>query len=92
MLKDLLIPRDFFDKVNEKTGKDYWYFAEQYFYTPLQPELKYYQTDTDFYFKWNNVNDNFSMPLDLLVNGSKKEYILPKIINQYLAKSIVKLK
>ena len=64
--------RDFFDKVNEKTEKDYWYFAEQYFYTPLQPELKYYQTDTDFYFKWDNVNENFSMPLDLLVNGSKK--------------------
>jgi len=64
--------RDFFDKVNEKTGKDYWYFAEQYLYTPLQPELKYYQTDKDFYFKWDNVNENFSMPLDLLVNGSKK--------------------
>ena len=26
---------DFFDKVKEKTGNDYWYFAEQYFYLSL---------------------------------------------------------
>ena len=35
--------KDFFNKVNEKTGVDYWYFAEQYFYTPNQPELEFYQ-------------------------------------------------
>ena len=64
--------KDFFNKVNEKTGKDYWYFAEQYFYTPNQPEVEYYQTDSDFYYKWNNVNDNFIMPIDLLVNGVEK--------------------
>ena len=60
---------DFFAKVSEKTNKDYWYFAEQYFYTPNQPKLEYYQTDNDFYYRWNNVNNNFIMPLDLLVNG-----------------------
>ena len=60
---------DFFKKVYEKTGKDYWYFAQQYFYSPHQPELEYYQTNSKFYYKWNNVNDNFIMPLDLLVNG-----------------------
>ncbi len=71
---------DFFKKVYEKTGKDYWYFAQQYFYSPHQPELEYYQTNSQFYYKWNNVNDNFIMPLDLLVNGDvfrvvpKKEY------------------
>ncbi len=67
---------DFFSKVNEKTGEDYSYFAQQYFYTPYQPELEHYQTNDKFYYRWNNVNDNFIMPLDLLVNG--KEYrILP---------------
>ncbi len=60
---------DFFAKVAEITNKDYWYFAEQYFYTPNQPKLEYYQTDNNFYYRWNNVNDNFIMPLDLLVNG-----------------------
>ena len=60
---------DFFEKVAEKTSQDYWYFAEQYFYTPNQPKLEYYQTDNSFYYRWNNVNKNFIMPLDLLVNG-----------------------
>jgi len=64
--------RDFFDKVNEKTQMDYWYFAEQYFYTPHQPILEYYQTNSEFFYKWKDVNENFTMPLDLLVNGAKK--------------------
>ena len=65
---------DFFNKVEEKTGADMWYFAEQYFYSPNQPELEYYQTDTDFYFKWNNVNDNFVMPLGFLINGKEQRF------------------
>tara|TARA_Y100000816_G_scaffold291135_1_gene281576 strand:+ start:793 stop:2448 length:1656 start_codon:yes stop_codon:yes gene_type:complete len=69
--------KDFFRKVNEKTNSDYWYFAQQYFYTPNQPVFKYYQTEKEFYFKWDNVNDNFIMPIDLLVNGKKKR-IYPK--------------
>ena len=60
---------DFFNKVYEKTGEDYKYFAEQYFYSPKQPELEYYQTNNKFFYRWNNVNDNFIMPLDLLING-----------------------
>ncbi len=67
---------DFFDKVKEKTGSDYSYFSEQYFYTPNQPELEYYQTDSSFNYRWKNVNDNFIMPLDLLVNGVEKR-VLP---------------
>ncbi len=63
--------KDFFSKVKEKTGEDYWYFAEQYFYSPNQPELEYYQTNSKFFYKWKNVNDNFIMPLDLLVNGQE---------------------
>ena len=68
--------RDFFDKVNEKTDDDYWYFAEQYFYSSAQPELEYYKKDNNFYYKWSNVNENFSMPIDLLVNGVEKR-VLP---------------
>ena len=63
---------DFFDKVKEKTGTDYSYFSEQYFYSPNQPQLEYYQTDLSFYYRWNNINDNFIMPIDLLVNGIVK--------------------
>ena len=68
---------DFFKKVFDKTGEDYWYFAQQYFYTPNQPELEYYQTDSEFYYKWNNVNDNFEMPIDLLINGVERR-VQPK--------------
>ena len=67
---------DFFAKVKEKTGDDYSYFSEQYFYTPNQPKLEYYQTDSQFYYRWNNVNDNFVMPIDLLLNGIEKR-VLP---------------
>ena len=67
---------DFFKKVKEKTGNNYSYFSEQYFYTPNQPELEYYQTDSNFYYRWNNVNDNFVMPMGLLVNGIEKR-VLP---------------
>ena len=63
---------DFFAKVKEKTGNDYSYFSEQYFYTPNQPELEYYQTDSEFYYKWSNVNENFVMPIDFLINGLEK--------------------
>jgi len=63
---------DFFNKVNEKTGQNFWYFSEQYFYRPDQPQLDYYQTKDKFYFKWDNVNENFIMPIDLLVNGTIK--------------------
>ncbi len=69
---------DFFNKVKEKTGEDFWYFAQQYFYSPNQPELEYYQTHDEFYYRWNNVNDNFKMPLDLLVNGREFRVIPTK--------------
>ena len=66
--------KDFFNKVSEKTGENLWYFAEQYFYTPNQPELEYYQTDNKFFYRWNNVNENFIMPIDFLVNGKVKRF------------------
>ena len=65
---------DFFKKVNDKTGVDYWYFAQQYFYSPNQPILEYYQTDKKFHYRWNNVNENFGMPIDFLVNGKPKRF------------------
>jgi aminopeptidase N len=62
---------DFFEKVKQKTGEDYWYFAQQYFYSSRQPHLVFIQTDSEYLFKWENVNDNFIMPVDLLINGKE---------------------
>ena len=67
--------RDFFNKVKEKTGTDFWYFAKQYFYSPNQPQLEYYQTASKYYYRWNNVNNDFIMPIDLLVNGKERRVI-----------------
>ena len=69
--KNFANTNDFFKKVYDKTGEDYWYFAQQYFYSPNQPKLEYYQTDNRFYFRWSDVNDNFIMPIDLLINGKE---------------------
>jgi len=74
---------DFFQKVKEKTGTDYWYFAEQYFYTPKQPQLEYYQTDNEFYYRWKNVNDNFIMPIDLLVNGRESRVTPTRVYKSF---------
>ena len=66
---------DFFDKVNEKSGIDFSYFAKQYFYSHNQPQLEFYQTDSKYFYRWNNVNNDFTMPIDLLVNGKEKRVI-----------------
>jgi len=67
---------DFFAKVEDKTGEDYWYFALQYFYSPKQPHLVFVQSDSEYLYRWENVNDNFIMPIDLLING-KEERVFP---------------
>ena len=84
--------RDFFNKVEEKTGEDFWYFAEQYFYSPNQPVLEYYQDENNYHYRWINVNDNFIMPIDLLVNGSIKEFIHQKSLGKLVSINMLKLK
>jgi aminopeptidase N len=81
--KGFVNTRDFFNKVNDKTGHDLWYFAEQYFYSPNQPGLEYYQTDNEYFYKWINTNENFIMPIDLLVNGKTKRVYPTKNIQSF---------
>ena len=42
-----------------------------------QPHLVFNQTDSEYFYKWENVNDNFTMPIDLLINGKEKR-VFPK--------------
>ena len=77
---------DFFNKVKEKSGIDYWYFAQQYFYSPNQPKLEFYQTENKYFYRWANVNDNFTMPIDLLVNGTQKRVIPTKKFQSFSIK------
>ena len=45
--------------------------------------LEYYQTDNAFYFRWKNVNEDFMMPIDFLVNA-KEVRVFPTKEFQYL--------
>ena len=36
-----------------------------------QPHLVFAQKDSEYLYRWENVNENFIMPIDLLVNGRK---------------------
>jgi len=62
---------DFFNKVDEKTGTDFSYFKEQYLYSPNQPIFEFFQTQDSYHYRWKNVNDNFRMPIDILINNQK---------------------
>lgn len=62
---------DFFDKVKEKTGDDYSYFAEQYFYSPNLPIFEFFQEEDSYNYRWKNVIGNFNMPVDILINNQK---------------------
>ena len=62
---------DFFDKVKEKTGDDYSYFARQYLYSPNLPIFEFFQEENSYNYRWKNVNSGFNMPLDILINNKK---------------------
>lgn len=63
---------DFQLHVNTMTGKDFSYFFKQYFYDHRPPELQYYQIDHKLYYRWANVIPDFTMPLDVNINGVEK--------------------
>ena len=67
----------FFQQSKSKNRQRFMYFAEQYFYTPYQPHLEYYQTDSEFFYRWKDVNDNFIM-LGFSINGEEKRHIPTK--------------
>ena len=68
---------DFIRLVNEKTGKDYGWFFDQYLSQNQAPELEYAVDDGKMYYRWANVNpefDQLKLRLDL---GRKKVLIRP---------------
>lgn len=75
-----VVTNDFINIVNEKTNLDYNWFFEQYLYNRYCPQLKFnyyfnYKTSkVDIKYKWNNVNDNFKLPVTMQL--PEKEIIL----------------
>ena len=72
--------KDFISVVNEKTGKDYNWFFDQYTYNRFVPELEYYKDGNNFYYSWNGdyTNSDFHMPVVVGgVNAGKPDTLIP---------------
>jgi len=73
--------KEFITLVNRKTGRDLTWFFNQYLNSRVCPQLEYnfvYYTENEEYeinFKWNNVNSDFMLPVEV-ETGSGKKYIL----------------
>lgn len=67
----------FINLVNEKTGKDYAWFFNQYLYNRKAPFLEYYWDGTDFYYRWKNVDATFTMPAEIALDGLVKKTLKP---------------
>ena len=79
---------DFITHVEKKTKINLDYFFEQYFYDNRVPNLEYYQDNGKLYYKWTNMVNSFSMPIDIEINGSEKRLYPTKelqveVINDY---------
>ena len=65
---------DFVNLVNKMTGKDYTVFFDQYLNTTKLPVLKYtikkHRGKVTFTYEWENAIRNFSMPMDLIIDGN----------------------
>ena len=44
------------------------YFFKQYLFNRKPPVFEYFQDDSTFHFKWSGVHENFTMPIDILIN------------------------
>jgi len=64
--------QDFISHVESKININLKYFFDQYFYDHRVPILEYYQEKENLYYKWTDTVNNFSMPIDVEVNGTEK--------------------
>ncbi|NOZ07580.1 MAG: M1 family metallopeptidase [FCB group bacterium] len=82
--KSIVCTEDFVNYVNDKTGKDFLPFFQQYLMDRVPPTLVYEQTDSTFTYRWTNTIEGFDMPLDILINKHRiriiptpEEQVLP---------------
>jgi len=64
----VLSSEDIIEFINSKTGEDYTPFFNQYLFDRSPPILEYKQAKTEFTYRWKNVQPDFDMPIDILVN------------------------
>lgn len=62
-----ILTETFIELVNKKTGKDYNWFFKQYLYKREAPFLEFCWHSNNLYFKWQNTEEDFIMPVELEV-------------------------
>lgn len=60
---------EFITMVNEKTGTNYNWFFNQYLHKREAPFLEHSWDGTDFYYRWNYVGPDFTMPAQISLDG-----------------------
>ena len=70
--------QDFIDVVNEKTNDEYAWFFKQYLYKREAPILEYYWDGQKFYYRWDKVDADFKMPVEIMLDNSLKITLYPK--------------
>lgn len=91
--KQIVNSNDFIEVVNRKTQSDYQWFFNQFLYNRKPPRFRYalvYNYDKGtivLNYQWEDVADDFKMPLDVYINkkmvriyptAQNQEYDLPK--------------
>lgn len=75
----LVSSQTFIDFVNQKTGKDYGWFFNQYLHNRFAPELEYTVKDHKLYYRWSNrTSAPFAMPQRIAGLGGKDQLIYPE--------------
>lgn len=75
----LVTSATFIQFVNQKTGKDYTWFFNQYLYNRFVPELEYYASGSKLYYRWSDrTAEYFTMPQRVAGTGGKDRFIVPE--------------
>ncbi len=79
--KSIVRAEDFFNLVNEKTGKDFGPFFDQYLKQTKVPQLQVNLTqkgnEVTAAYRWNTDVQNFSMPVQVTTSSGKFGFIYP---------------
>ena len=86
---------DFISIVNEKTHKNYNWFFKQYLYSRVCPQLEWSSVynfttnETILKYKWNNVGDDFRLPVVIDTDyGKTIIYPTTKIQQEHFSRGV----
>ncbi len=79
---------DIIQYINQKTGKDYTWFFNQYLYNAKPPVLNTYSEKIKkmvrVYYKWENTGPDFVMEIPLNIKNAPHVYITPELNYKFI--------